>query len=190
MFYICADSKHSHKLNNKHGIMLEFEVNGKLGKRTLGFPTSLKDLDGGFIKDICGNIHIADDHSLVCLCYRETVGNVLFTANSKKKNSITTAVVPMFVKCGKTNNQFINNLDTGNVLVVPASDLALGYHVKASGNSFTIDYLLKASEGDTTLYQRALNFKDTVYFIEFKIIPNCNIKGYYSIDVPANNTKD
>ena len=32
MFYICGDSNYNHKLNIKHYIMLQFEVNGKLGK--------------------------------------------------------------------------------------------------------------------------------------------------------------
>lgn len=160
--------------------MLQFEVNGKAGKQVVKFPTTLTELSGDFLTSICKDIEVADNHAIVCLCYRETIANVLFTASSKKKNSITTAVVPKFVKAGNTDNDFIKGIMSGNTLVVPASDLALGYHVTGANNPYTINYLLKVSDGDTTLYQKALKFEDVVYFIEFKIIPTCNIKGYYS----------
>lgn len=182
MFYICGDSNYNHKLNIKHYIMLQFEVNGKLGKGHLVFPTNLNELNGVELNNLCSKIHVADNHSLVCLCYRETIGNVLFTASSKKKNSITTAVVPLIIKSGKTDNEFIKNIKAGEIAIIPASDLALGYHVYIKDNPYTIDYLLKRSEGDTALYQRSLSFKNAVYFTEFKIVPNCNIKGYYEKD--------
>lgn len=158
--------------------MLNFKTSGKNGAFNIALPTNLSEITNDYLYDVTKDIIIADDYSLICICYRETLSSVIF-ANNTKKGKITTGVVPIFVKHGNTGNTYIRSIDCGDKLVIAPSDIAMGHHVVAPKNKITIDNILYCTEGDNKIYQESLKFAKPCYFLEFKIVPNCNIHASY-----------
>lgn len=167
--------------------MIKFSTSGKNGKFEVTLPTNLSEIPNEYLYDVTKDIVIANEYSLICLCYCEALSSVLF-ANNTKKGKITTGVVPIFVKHGDTNNTYIRKIDCGDKLVIAPSDIAMGHHVVAPNNKITIDNILRCTDGDNKIYQEALKFNKPCYFLEFKIVPNCNIHAFYKVNTTI--TKD
>lgn len=158
--------------------MVTFETNGKVGQLVLQLPNSLNDLTEELITKAAPRVEIADNYSLIAVCYREKIANIILASN-QKKNEMSASVVSMFVKGGATDNNYCKNLKCGDTLIVSGSDIALGFHVGSPANQYTIDQLLRAVDGDKDAYTNALKIGDYCYFLEFKIIPNVAIHGNY-----------
>lgn len=159
--------------------MVNFESNGKIVK----LPTSISELKKEYLLGITKEIVIANNYSLIALCHREKLSTFIM-AGTNRKNKITTSVVPIFVKQGlntleEGQNSFCDNLEVGDKLLIESSQIAIGLHVNVPLNILTMDYLMKIITGDKNAYSNSINYKDPIYFIEFKIIPNCNILGVY-----------
>lgn len=159
--------------------MVSFKTNGNAGEITLNFPTDLSEINAEFLTNLTENIHVADNYSLIAICYREKLSNVILAAN-QKKNDMASLVVPIFVKSGISDNDYCKQLRSGTVVIVAASDIAIGHHAISRTNPFTINNLINACAGDTDAYANALKINEYCYFIEFKIIPNASIHGHYS----------
>ena len=161
-------------------IMKDFEVIGKKVKFNFHFPTSFDELSAEYLKAVTENIHVADHHTLVGIVYHEQLFNIIVSAKRKEKG-ITSAVVPIFIKAGNTDSDFINSCECKDKLVIPSSSLSLGYHAAAPQNKLSIDYFLRAIQGDNSLAKRYDNNygNEPCFFVEFKIIPNVEIKGFY-----------
>lgn len=158
--------------------MLKFIVDGKAGIVELNLPTSLEEISNDYLKQVTEEIKLADDYSLVAVCYREKIANIILS--SVKKNNITTACVPVFVKSGNTDSEYIKSIATGDKLVLSGSDIAMGFHATTPKNKITINHIVDICATDKTSYQRAAMLSDYCYFVEFKIVPNCSIHGHYS----------
>ena len=172
-------------LNNKHSIMIKFSTSGKNGSFEVTLPTNLSEIPNKYLYDVTKDIVIADDYSLIGICYCEALSSILF-ANNAKKGKITTGVVPIFIKHGNTNNNYIRSINCGDKLIIAPSDIAMGHHVVAPNNKITIDNILYCTEGDNRIYQEALKFNKRCYFLEFKLVPNCNIHASYKNDEEPN----
>lgn len=163
--------------------MLKFDVNNAAGPQIVNLPTSLADIKADYLKSVTNEIVVADNYSLIAICYKEKLSSFIMAGRSKK-NNISTAVIPLFVKHGSitsTNStiDFIAGLNTADKLIIAGADIATGLHVGVPANTLTMNHLLSAIEGDSYAYQRAAAYKDNVYFVEYKIVPNCAIKGVY-----------
>lgn len=165
--------------------MIKFSTSGKNGSFEVTLPTNLSEIPNKYLYDITKDIVIADDYSLIGICYCEALSSILF-ANNAKKGKITTGVVPIFIKHGNTNNDFVRSINCGDKLVIAPSDIAMGHHVVAPNNKITIDNILYCTEGDNRIYQEALKFNKRCYFLEFKLVPNCNIHASYKNDEEPN----
>lgn len=164
--------------------MLKFTTNGKNGNHVLTYPTDLKELTGDILANFTHDIEVAPNYSLIAVCYREKIHNVLLTARQNKKD-MTTSVVPIFVKEGPRDSHFPPFASIGDKLIIAPSQIALGHHVSAPLNPLTITKLLYYTEGDGMAYQHALKHNEYVYFLEFKLVPNCDIVGVYTDNKPA-----
>lgn len=169
--------------------MLNFKTSGKNGAFNIALPTNLSEITNDYLYNVTKDIIVADDYSLICICYRETLSSIIF-ANNTKKGRITTGVVPIFVKHGNTDNTYIRSINCGDKLVIAPSDIAMGHHVTAPKNKITIDNILYCTEGDNKIYQESLKFAKPCYFLEFKIVPNCNIHASYKNSNEVDNNVD
>ena len=183
---LCAEGNNDSisVLNNinhfKVTIMKEFEVINKGLTINFHFPTSLDEIDAEYLQQVTNNVKVADHHTLIGIVYHERLFDVIV---SRKRNAkgFTAGVVPIFVKAGSTDNDFIKSADCKDKLIIPSSSLSLSYHVAAPGNVLSLDYFIKAIDGDNSLAKRYDNNygDEQCFFVEFKIIPNTEIKGLY-----------
>lgn len=159
-------------------------------KFEFNFPTSIAEISDDYLKAITNNVKVADNYSLLAIIYRETLGSMVL-ANKQKRSSMASGVIPVFVKAGKTDNEFINSLTLKDKVIIASSELMQGHQVNVVGNELSISKFWSILEKDKSIASRYNNDygKEKCCFIEFKLIPNCSLVGYYSNDVIEPETK-
>ena len=158
--------------------MLTLNVNGTQGAFTLNLPTTLSDITKEYITNVTSHIEVDANYTVVGVVFREKLSTLILASRKNKKNS-DIAAIPIFVKAGKTDSDLINKLDVGEKLIISPSDIMLGHHLSAPANLLTINTILNIMEGDTEVYNKVIGIQEYCYFIEFKLVPNCNIHGAY-----------
>lgn len=159
--------------------MLKLDVNSKSGVYELNLPTSLYEITESYITEVTNHVKIDANYTLIGVVFREKLSTLILAARKNKKNS-DISVIPIFVKSGKTDSELINRLNVRDKLIISPSDIMMGYHISAPNNLLTINNFLDIVEGDINVYNKAMSIKDYCYFIEFKLVPNCNIHGAYN----------
>lgn len=158
--------------------MVTFESNGKRGIYNFNIPTSINEISESYIADVTSHIKVDANYSLIGLIYCDKISSILLAAKkSTKKSEIS--VIPVFVKAGKSDSEFINNLKIREKLIISPSDIMIGHHVSAPNNLLTINTFIDLVEGDNKLFNKFIGSSEYGYFIEFKLVPNCNIHGAY-----------
>lgn len=158
--------------------MLTIKTSGGAGQYKLDLPTSINEITEEYIKDVTEHVNIAPHYTIVGLIYREKLSTLAMSARKKAPKDI--AVIPIFVKAGPSDSEFINSLHCKDKLIIGSSDLMMGYHISAPNNLLTLDTFSNLISGDLNFYNEAINNKEYCHFIEFKLIPNCNIHGAYN----------
>ena len=163
--------------------MLTLEVNNKQGVFQLNLPTSLNEIEESYIMEVTNHVKVDANYTLIGVVFREKLSTLVLAARKSKKNS-DIPVIPIFVKAGETDSKLINSLNVRDKLLISASDIMMGYHVSAPNNLITINTILDLLDGDMKVYNQLMTSQEMCYFIEFKLVPNCNIHGAYGpIDV-------
>lgn len=159
--------------------MLTINVKSTKGVFNLSLPTSINEISKSYITDITSNINIDANYTLIGLIFKEKLSTILLAARKNTKKA-DVAVIPVFAKAGKSDSEFINNLDVRDKLIISPSDIMMGYHISTPNNLLTINNIVDIIDGDPNVYQKCLSMKEECYFIEFKLVPNCNIHGSYN----------
>lgn len=156
--------------------MKNFKVNGDLGEFELNLPESLEEISVDYFKDCTDFVHPAPDYALVAIVYKDSL-NLILTA-AKKKEGASVAIIPVFVKSGTTNSEFINSLHTGDKVVVSASDLSIGNHINSPYNKITPDNIVRVCRNaGREFYQSTLELNTPICLVEFKLVPISAIKS-------------
>ena len=162
--------------------MKEFIVKTKMSEVKFNFPTNLKELSTEYLKQVTDSITVAPNYSLIGLVYHEKLSTLFMTCRSKKKNA-SIGIIPIFVKSGKSDESIVSTAKVGQKLLISNSQIQLAHHCAAPSNRLTLDYFAKIVDAniDKDLYQTLLvnNDSQEVLFVEFKIIPNCDIVALY-----------
>lgn len=171
-------------------IMKNFEVIGTRVKFNFHFPTSLEELDADYLFDVTRHVQIPDHHTLIGIVYHEKLFDIIVSRKRNQKG-LTAGVVPIFIRAGKTDSDFIKSANCKDKLIIPSSSLSLGHHVVASKNVLSLDYFIRAIDSDNSLAKRYDNNygNEQCYFVEFKIIPNVELKGIYKDVENVDTTK-
>lgn len=156
--------------------MNTFVVDGKLGKFEVNLPESLEEISKEYLAKCTDFVHPAPNYVLVAIVYKDHLALVLNAA--KKKQSPNINIVPVFVKAGNTDSEFIKNLTIGDKIVVAGSDLSIGHHINSPYNKITPSNIVNICEGDKETYAKALVMQNPVCFIEFKLVPANAIHGH------------
>lgn len=154
----------------------------------VNLPTKLTEITNEYLSFVTKDVSVAPEYTLVGMVYVDKLTMVL---NSKKaKDGRTTRVVPIFVKAGETNSKFVSTCICGIKLLISGSDLSMGLHVHCPDNKITINNIIALFSEDKNVISSAWGDNNFYYFLEFKLIPNCAIKGviYDGIDVDGNWT--
>lgn len=160
--------------------MKDFTVKSNGREMTFHFPTSLDEITTDYLEKVTEHIQVADNYCLVAIVYHETLGSVII-ARKQSKKGLTGAVVPIFIKAGYTENEFVNSMSCKDKIIIASTQLSLAHHVACPTNTLSLDYFIKAIDGDNELFKRYNNSfgKEPCFFVEFKMVPNCDIVGYY-----------
>ena len=96
------------------------------------FAESLEEIPVDYFKECTDFIHPAPNYALVAIVYKDSL-NLILTAG-KKKEGANVAIIPIFIKCGTTDSEFINSLNIGDKIVISGSDLSIGNHINSPYN--------------------------------------------------------
>ncbi len=159
--------------------MLTLKVNGIRGEYNVNIPTNINEITKEYIYNVTEHVKVAPNYTLIGTIFREKLSTIILSARNRKKDA-SVSVIPIYVKHGETNDDFIINLEPKEKLVISPSDIMMGFHVSVPNNLLTINTIMDLIEGDVNIFQKTKNNNDYCYFIEFKLIPNCNIHGSYA----------
>jgi len=170
--------------------MKDFLVNGTKVNFNFHFPTSLEEIDADYLFNVTKNVVVAEHHTLIGIVYHEKLFDIIVSRKRNQKG-LTAGVVPIFIRAGKTDSDFIKSGDCKDKLIIPSSSLSLAYHVAAPQNVLSLDYFIRAIDGDNDLARRYDNNygNEQCFFVEFKIIPNNEIKAIYKEAEVVDSTK-
>lgn len=157
--------------------MLNIKVNGTKAEYELNLPTSMNEITDEYIDEVTRHINVAPNYTLIGTIFKEKPSTLILAAR-QRKNKSDIAVIPIFIKAGATDDKMISSIKLHNKLIIAPSDIMLGHHVASPNNDITINKFMDLIDGDKDIYTKLLN-SPYCYFIEFKIVPNCNIHGYY-----------
>jgi hypothetical protein len=156
--------------------MKNFKVNGALGEFELSLPESLEEIPVDYFKECTDFVHPAPNYALVAIVYKDSL-NLILTA-SKKKEGANVAIVPVFIKAGTTDSEFVNGLNMGDKIVVSASDLSIGNHINSPYNKITPDNIVRVCQNaGKEFYQSTLELHTPICLVEFKLVPIGAIKS-------------
>ena len=149
--------------------MKTFKVNGKAGSYVINLPQSLEEIGTEYLSDCTNFINPASNYAVVAVVYKDLLSLVLTAA--KKKTSVNTAVIPVFVKAGDNDSEFIKSIKLGDRVVVSASDLSIGHHIASPYNKITPSTVYVICDGDKDIYRESMTMQEPVCFVEFKLVP-------------------
>lgn len=149
--------------------MRNFKVNGKLGEFEITLPESLSEISVEYLKSCTDFVHPAPNYALVGIVYKDSLNLVLTSAKKNQPQSIS--AVPVFIKAGDNESKLINSLNTGDRVVIAASDLSIGNHINSPYNKITPNNIVALCDGDRNITREALLMQTPVCFLEFKLVP-------------------
>ena len=176
--------------------MKTFKVNGKAGSYFIELPQSLEEIGTKYLDDCTKFINPAPNYVVVAIVYKDLLSLVL-TA-SKKKTPVNAAVIPVFIKAGYSDSEFIKSIKLGDRVVVSGSDLSIGHHINSPYNKITPSTISIICDGDKDIYRESMTMQEPVCFVEFKLIPisaihaklDDAVKGYVNPFISKDNEDD
>lgn len=145
------------------------EVNGKLGSFMLNLPESLEEISNDYLKQCTDFIHPNANYALIGVVFKDNL-NVVLTAG-RKKQPTQLNIVPIFIKAGECESEFIKGLELGQRVVISGSDLSIGNHINSPYNKITPNNVISICEGDYNISKESLTMTKPVCFLEFKLVP-------------------
>lgn len=149
--------------------MKTFNVNGNLGAFEVNLPESLSEISNEYLEACTEFVHPAPNYALVAIVYKDSLSLVLSSAKKNKPTNVQ--IVPVFIKTGETDSEFIKNLKLGDKIVVAGSDLSIAHHINSPYNKITPTNIINLCNGDKEIYSKALVMQTPVCFVEFKLLP-------------------
>lgn len=166
--------------------MKEFIVKTEMSEVKFNFPTKLEELTSEYLLGVTSGVTVAPNYSLIGLVYHEKLSTLFMTCRNKKKNT-SIGIIPIFIKSGKSDESIVSTAKVGQKILISNSQIQLAHHCAAPTNLLNLDYFAKVIDAnvDKDLYQTLLvdSNPQEVLFVEFKIVPNCDIIALY--DKPA-----
>ena len=167
-------------------VMIKFTVKNQI---EVNLPTSISELTNEYLLNVTKEINISEDRTLIALVSVSTLDTLAFDSTSKKRNGATVAVIPIFVKSGNTDSDFIKSIKVGDKLVLSRTAIELGDHIRVTNNKITCSNIMEYINEDDDL-RKSLITKSffvnnniignpRVYMVDFKLVGNCDIHGAY-----------
>lgn len=168
--------------------MKQFKVTNGSSEFLMNLPTKISEITSDYLLSVTEDITIAPYHAIVAAIYRCKLPEVIST--SKKSRAMAIAIVPIFVKCDVPNDNDYNlnvykNIKCGDKIVIAGTDLERGYQLSVPKNFITIENIIKIYNHDKEFAKGLMADQNYYYFVDFKLVPINDIKGFYE---PSNIT--
>ncbi len=154
--------------------MIDLKVNYLGLNQTFRMPTSMSEIDMNVIADYVKHVNVSKDYALIAVVFKERPISIVSLSKQNKNASVSGVAV--MIK-SNTDNEFINSIKLGEALVISPSDISMGHHVNSPANVLTPGFLLNLLRTNVDLNKKLMAVKVPTYFVDFKIVPVCNIHG-------------
>lgn len=157
-------------------------------------PTSINEINEEYFDNLLKDVEVAEHYSLVAICYKDKLFNCAMS--TKNKSDINVDITPIIAKS--------NKYKTCDRPIIDAMSISRGTHFYVPNNINSFASVGNYCVEDKDLYMAVVNgsyFKKgeesnieaknnapDCYFIEYKVIPNCDIKAVYSKDAKFEST--
>lgn len=152
----------------------------------MNLPTSLNEITNDYLFDVTNHICIAPYYAIIACVYRCKLPEII--SNAKKKRDLAMAIVPLFVKARITDNMekeltnLFNDISCGDKLIIAGTDIERAYHIVCPKNFITIDNIVRIYNSDSNFAKGVMIDQNYYYFVDFKLAPINDIKGFYKKD--------
>lgn len=154
--------------------MVDLKVNYLGLNQTFRMPTSMSEINMNVIADYVKHVNVSNDYALIAVVFKERP--ITIVSVSKQNKNASVSGVAVMIK-SNTNNEFIKGIKLGETVVISPSDISMGHHVTSPANPLTPGFLLNLLQTNADLNKKLMAVNVPTYFIDFKIVPVCNIHG-------------
>ena len=154
--------------------MVDLKVNYLGLNQTFRMPTSMSEINMNVISDYVKHVNVSKDYALIAVVFKERPITIVSVSRQNKNASVSGVAV--MIK-SNSDNEFINSIKLGEALVISPSDIAMGHHVNSPANVLTPGFLLNLLQTNADLNKKLMAIRVPTYFVDFKIVPVCNIHG-------------
>lgn len=162
--------------------MVDLKVNYLGLNQTFRMPTSMSEIDMNVIADYVKHVNVSKNYALIAVVFKERPISIV-SLSRQNKNANVSGVAVMIKS--NTDDEFIKDIKLGETIVISPSDIAMGHHINSPANALTPGFLLELLRTNADLNKKLMAVKVPTYFVDFKIVPVCNIHGSVGKYVPV-----
>ena len=154
--------------------MVDLKINYLGLNQTFRMPTSMSEINMNVIADYVKHVNVSKDYALIAVIFKERP--ITIVSVSKQNKNASVSGVAVMIK-SNTDNEFIKGIKLGETVVISPSDISMGHHVNCTDNVLTPGFLLNLLQTNPDLNKKLMAVNFPTYFVDFKIVPVCNIHG-------------
>lgn len=162
--------------------MVDLKVNYLSLNQTLRMPTSMSEINMNVIADYVKHVNVGKNYALIAVVFKERP--ITIVSVSKQNKNASVSGVAVMIK-SNTDDEFIKDIKLGETIIISPSDIAIGHHVNSPANVLTPGFLLNLLQTNADLNKKLMAIKVPTCFVDFKIVPVCNIHGSVGKYVPV-----
>lgn len=162
--------------------MIDLKVNYLGLNQTLSMPTSVSEVNMNVIADYVKHVNVSKNYALIAVVFKERP--ITIVSVSKQNKNASVSGVAVMIK-SNTDDEFIKDIKLGETIIISPSDIAIGHHVNSPANVLTPGFLLNLLQTNADLNKKLMAIKVPTCFVDFKIVPVCNIHGSVGKYVPV-----
>lgn len=151
-------------------------ANAKYGIKV---PTDTKEITGEVLSQLLSNVTLPKYYCVIALRYKASLFDLAFLRKNNSQKNTVVSVVPLMGKFNKDDINFIVN--PGDRIIIDGSDIERGSHIGVN-TVVTLNNITNYILDDEELRKQCLSkadkiMQDTIYCLEFKIVPINSIHG-------------
>lgn len=154
--------------------MVDLKVNYLGLNQTFRMPTSMSEVNMNVIADYVSHVNVSKDYALIAVVFKERP--ITIVSVSKQNKNASVSGVAVMIK-SNTDDEFVKGINLGEAIVISPSDISMGHHVNSPNNPLTPGFLLNLLQTNSDLNKKLMAIGVPTYFVDFKIVPVCNIHG-------------
>ena len=162
--------------------MVDLKVNYLGLNKIFRMPTSMSEINMKVIANYVKHVNVGNDYALIAVVFKERP--ITIVSVSKQNKNASVSGVAVMIK-SNTNDEFIKDIKLGETIVISPSDIAMGHHVNSPANVLTPGFLLNLLQTNPDLNKKLMGIGVPTYFVDFKIVPVCNIHGSIGKYIPV-----